>query len=46
MTSARFTLPISFRFIFEGLGSFEIQYGTVDPDCNRTFAMLRRKSVS
>lgn len=40
--SARLTLPIWRRFILDGLGSFTIQSGTVEPDCRMTFAMLQR----
>lgn len=43
--SARLTLPISWRFIFEGLGSINIHSGTVEPDCRITFAMLRRNML-
>lgn len=43
--SARLTLPICLRFIFDGLGSFNIQSGTDDPDCNNTFAMLESRSL-
>lgn len=42
--SARFALPISRLFIFEGFGSFKIHSGTVDPDCKRTLAILIRHS--
>lgn len=38
--SARLILPISRRFIFDGLGSFKIHSGTADPDCSSTFAIL------
>ena len=38
--SPRATLPICLRFILDGLGNFRIHSGTVDPDCNKTFAIL------
>jgi len=38
--SARFTFPISLRFSFDGLGSFNIHSGTGEPDWSRTFATL------
>lgn len=44
--SARLTFPISIRFNFDGLGSFNIQSGTGEPDWERTFAMLLRPVLS
>lgn len=44
--SARFTLPIWRRFIFEGFGSFKIHSGTDEPDCSKTFAILSSSLVS
>jgi hypothetical protein len=38
--SARFTFPISLRFSFDGLGSFNTHSGTGEPDWSRTFATL------
>ena len=38
--SARLTLPIWRRFIFDGLGSLSTHSGTVEPDCKITFAIL------
>lgn len=41
--SGRLTLPISFRFILDGLGNLSIHSGTVEPDCRMTLAILDRK---
>ena len=44
--SGRLTRPICLRFSFDGLGSSITHFGTGDPDCSNTFAILGERSES